>query len=208
MKIIALPLFLSMILVLSCGSTPEVPVKVPVVEAVQTPPPVQVSPPEPEPEPQAEAVQAPPEREVFSPLSISEDRFAATKAEVQALIEDLNRIIRAKNYNQWIGFLSESYFENIRSPAFLEEKTEELYRRDMTIATNTGKNPRTVQKKILRTARDYFDNVVVPSRQNDHVDDIAFVTENRVKAYTVDTRGNKLVLYDLEIIDGKWKIIN
>ena len=71
-----------------------------------------------------------------------------------------------------------------------------------------GRNPRLVQKRILRTPRDYFDNVVVPSRSNDRVDDISFISENRVKAYTEDNRGNRVVLYDLEIIDNTWKIIN
>jgi hypothetical protein len=182
---------------MSCGSAPEALVEAPAAEPVQTYQPVLP------PEPVAEAI--PPEEEVFNPLLISEDRFTATKAELQALIEDLNRIIRARNYSQWIGFLSESYFQNINSPAFLESRTDDLYRRDQMIASNSG---RPVQRRILRTARDYFDYVVVPSRQNDHVDDIAFVTTNRVKAYTEDSRGNKLVLYDLEIIDGRWKIIN
>jgi hypothetical protein len=40
------------------------------------------------------------------------------------------------------------------------------------------------------------------------VDDIAFISENNVRAYTVDNRGQKLILYDLAMIDNKWKIIN
>ena len=145
---------------------------------------------------------------VFSPENITEEKYTATKADVQTLIEELNKIIRAKNYNVWISYLSDSYLKEISSPAFLEERTEELYKRDQLVASNLGRDPRRVQKKVLRTPKDYFDNVVVPSRSNDRMDDIAFISENHVKAYTLDTRGSRLVLYDLAIIDGKWKIIN
>ena len=148
------------------------------------------------------------EEKVFDPESITREKFETAKADVQALISELNRIIRAKNYNAWRGHLSDSYFKEISSEAFLEEKTEELYRRDQIVAQNVGRDPKRVSKKILRTSKDYFDNVVVPSRSNDRMDDIDFVSENRVKAYTVDNRGQRLVLYDLEIIESKWKIIN
>lgn len=145
---------------------------------------------------------------VFDPSSISQEKYETAKADVQALISNLNRIIRARNYDAWVQHLADSYFEEISSQSFLEEKTEELYRRDQIVAANTGKNPRMVEKKILRTARDYFTHVVVPARSNDWLDDIDFISENRVKAYTVDSRGNRLVLYDLEIINNKWKIIS
>ena len=144
----------------------------------------------------------------FNPESITEEKYTTTKSDVQALIADLNKIIRAKNYNAWRGYLAESYFSEISSAAFLEERTDELYRRDQIVASNLGRDPKKVQKKILRTPRDYFDNVVVPSRSNERMDDIAFVSENRVIAYTMDNRGNRLILYDLELIDNKWKIIN
>ena len=185
------------------------------VTPVIPPQPVEITPPEPSippPEPPVQTVQSappPPVEKAFDPLSITEEKFTTTKADVKVLIDDLNKIIRAKNYNAWVGYLSASYFKEISSPAFLEEMTEELYRRDQTVASNLGRDPRRVSKKILRTPKDYFDNVVVPSRSNDRMDDIDFVSENRVKAYTVDIRSqHRLVLYDLEMIDNKWKIIN
>jgi hypothetical protein len=132
-----------------------------------------------------------PVAQVFDPGNISEAQFEAVMEELKALIEGLNRIIRA-----------------ISSRDFLDERTEELFRRDVIVAQNMGRDPRTVERRVLRTARDFFNNIVVPSRSNDRVDDIDFVTENRVKAYTIDTRGNRLILYDLEIIDGRWKIVS
>jgi len=179
----------------------------PPVETVQNTPPVKTVQATPAPIP-VPVRNTTPAAVVFDPQSITEEKFIATKTDVQALIEDLNRIIRARNYNAWRTYLADSYFEEISSHEFLEERTEELYNRDQIVATNLGRDPRRVSKKILRTAKDYFDNVVVPSRSNDRMDDIDFVSENRVKAYTMDTRGHRLVLYDLEFIGGEWKIIN
>ena len=184
-------------LVLSCGTTPQ-PVNTEVPASEPSVPTVVVVP------------EAPPKVEVFDPNSVSEEDFAAAKADIQSYINDLNRIIRARDYEAWRTHLADSYFETISSPEFLEEKTEELYRRDQSVATTLGRDPRMVEKKILRTARDYFSNVVVPSRSNDRVDDISFISETRVRVYTVDTREQRLVLYDLVSTDkeDKWEIIN
>ena len=201
MKRIGLLLWLPVVLFLACGSGPTTapPVKEAEIETQTAP----------QEEPPAPVVSVQPEEEkAFDPGSISQEKRDAAMTEVQALITDLNRIIRARNYNAWRGYLSDSYFEEISSRAFLEERTEDLYKRDQIVAQNLGRDPKRVQKKILRTPKDYFDNVVVPSRSNDRMDDLDFVTENRVKAYTVDNRGQRLVLYDLEIIGSKWKIIN
>jgi hypothetical protein len=150
-----------------------------------------------------------PEEDVFDPNSISEEVFVAAKKDITALVVQLNRIIRDRNYNTWVTYLSDSYLQEINSRDFLDEKTEELHRRDQVVAQNLGRDPNAVPKRILRTARDYFDYVVVPSRTNDRVDDIGFISETRVRAYTIDERrGQRLVLYDLASINSKWLIVN
>jgi hypothetical protein len=107
-----------------------------------------------------------------------------------------------------VSHLADSYLKEISSRGFLEEKTEELYRRDQIVARNRGGNPNLVEKRVLKTARDYFNYVVVPSRANDRVDDISFLSETRVRAYTIDERRRrKLVLYDLVSINNEWMII-
>ena len=173
------------IFVLACQTGPEP------VTAPPTPPPA---------EPQAVAVE-----EVFEPENVAQDLYDTTMAEVRALIGELNRIIRARNYDVWVGYLANDYFVRINSDEFLEERTEELFRREQIIAANMG---RTAQRRVLRNSRDYFDHIVVPSRSNDRVDDIDFLSRTSVRAYTIDSRGNTLILYDLENIDGQWKIVN
>jgi hypothetical protein len=58
----------------------------------------------------------------------------------------------------------------------------------------------------LQTLKDYFTFVVYPSRQNDQVDDIEFVSETLVKAITVTPKGDRNILYMLEKHGDAWKI--
>jgi hypothetical protein len=148
----------------------------------------------PEPAAAAEAVQEAPEEEEFDPASISQEVFDTTMADVQQLIADLNRIIKAKNYNIWLSHLGAEYLDKINSEDFLVSVSSQPYMRN--------------RKITLTSARDYFEKVVVPSRNNDRVDDIAFVSQNRVKVYTFDDKGERVRLYDLENLGGSWKIIN
>ena len=176
----------------------EAPPEAPPPVAPPAPVPIPIPPPE---EPPVVAAQT------FDPNNVSTELYETTKTNIQELIQRLDGIIRARNYSAWLGYLSDSYLEVISAPEFLDERAEELYRRDQLVAAALGRNPRTVEKKELKTLRDYFDNVVVPSRTDDRVDDIAFITETKVRAYTVNNRGVRLILYDLEIIGGTWKII-
>jgi hypothetical protein len=136
----------------------------------------------------------PAEEEDFDVLSITPEVFNFTKAEIQALVEDLNGIIRAKNYDAWVACLGEEYLAEKSSPEYLAQISEQPRLKSQNI--------------VLISPRDYFIHVVVPSRANDRVDDIEFVAKNRVKAYTINVNGQRLRLYDLENKGNGWKIIN
>ncbi|MDR1100074.1 MAG: hypothetical protein LBL28_06290 [Treponema sp.] len=132
--------------------------------------------------------------EVFDPGSISQEIFDSTKVDVQRFIEDMNQIIRSRNYQEWVSHLGDEYFAEKSSPEYLAQTSEQ---------------PRLkTQKIVLNSPQDYFVFVVVPSRANDRVDDIEFVSPTRVKAYTVTPNGQRLRLYDLETSGNSWKIIN
>ena len=208
-----LPLFL----IFSCGSAPEIiepePISQPAPAAEPILPPIAAVPVLPEPEPVIEPIEEAPieepvTEEIFDPDNVPEEIYITVITDIQTIIGQLNTIIRARNYTQWSTYLSESYFAEINSRVFLEERADELHRRDQVVASSRGINPATVQRRNLNSARDYFDLIVVPARQNDRVDEIVFLDEFRVRAYTNDGRGNRLILYDLEIINGQWKIIN
>jgi hypothetical protein len=132
--------------------------------------------------------------EAFDPGSISQEVFDSTKMDVQQFIQNLNAIIRSRDYSAWVSHLGDDYYAEKSSPGYLAQVSEQ---------------PRLKTQKIaLSSAQDYFAYVVVPSRQNDRVDDIEFVSPTRVKAYTVTPNGQRLRLYDLESSGDTWKIIN
>jgi hypothetical protein len=150
------------------------------------------------------------ETEVSQPLepaaTVTQEMYDNTLAEVRRFIDGLNRMISSGNFTNWRNTLSEEYNTRISSPEFLAEQSE----------SPTLKSRRIV----LRTPNDYFTHVVVPSRANSRVDEIEFVTENRIKAYYIETRTIRhenneiqsetrhLRLYDLIKIDDAWKIVN
>jgi hypothetical protein len=58
---------------------------------------------------------------------------------------------------------------------------------------------------VLKSLDDYFQYVVAPSRSNARLDDLVFLDKNTVEAIMV-VRGQRVILYQLENRDGKWKI--
>jgi hypothetical protein len=134
----------------------------------------------------------------FDPSKVTQEQYSSTMDEVQHFIEELNRVIRSRNYNAWRAALSPDYFAAISSPENLQEISEQPAMKTRRI--------------VLRTAQDYFTHVVVPSRANSRVDGIEFVGRNRVKAFTINTNRageeQRLLLYSLEKIGDSWKITN
>jgi hypothetical protein len=135
-------------------------------------------------------------------LSISQEMYDDTLAEVRAFVERLNLIIKNKDYAGWKSALSDELFVRISSPEFL---------------ANASKSPLLRSKKIvLVTPDDYFIYVVVPSRSNSRVDEIEFMAANAVKVFYVEKSDKtaaaevrRLRLYELIKKSGDtWKIID
>ncbi|MCL2442524.1 MAG: hypothetical protein FWD13_03565 [Treponema sp.] len=201
------PLFIiiTAFLVISCVTTQEpnqaIPEEIETTQEI-----IQEAAPEIVPEPAAEVVQEivrevipePVKEEVktetFDPARISQEYYISTRDEVQQFIERLNQVIRSRNYEAWRAALSPEYFSTISSPENLRHISELPAMRTRNI--------------VLRTPQDYFIHVVVPSRANSRVDDIEFVTMNRVNAFTINPNGQRLSLYALEKIGNSWTIIN
>jgi hypothetical protein len=142
--------------------------------------------------------QTPTQTPTFNQNQITQEYRASTMSDVRIFIEELNGIIRRREYNKWKSALSAEYFAEISSPEYLRATSE-------LPAMKT-------RQVILRSPEDYFRHVVVPSRSNSRVDDIEFISSNRVKVFTVmlNKAGEeqRLRLYDLERSGNTWKIIN
>jgi len=122
-------------------------------------------------------------------FTVSQAYYESTREEVHRFIENLNTIIRNRNYNGWRAVLSDQYFAEISSEENLRQVSEQPAMR--------------IRNITLRTPQDYFTHVVVPSRANLRLDEIRFDNMNRVRAY--DERG--MLLYYLERIGDTWTVI-
>ncbi|MDR3130628.1 MAG: hypothetical protein LBU18_03705 [Treponema sp.] len=185
-KLICILLFASFF-ALSCKTEPEYVASQP--ELPSAPQSAAVEIPFQPPEPAAE-------EEAFDPNNVSQELFDATLLEVQQFISALNSIIRAQKYEEWIKNLSQEYIDTYSSPDYLRKASlDPLFRRE---------------KIVLRNLRDFFIYNVVPSRANIdkvEVNDIEFITPTRVKSYTVNEKGQRLRLYELEKNGDAWKIV-
>ena len=122
---------------------------------------------------------------------VTEELYRRTFDEIAGVIAELDRVIRERDYNAWVAWLSREYIARTSSGEFLDE---------------ASKSSRLSARKIvLQSLEDYFVNVVVQSRLQTALDQILFVDEANVKAMTV-VNGESYILYWLVREDGRWKI--
>ncbi len=139
---------------------------------------------------------APPKKTVDSteqspPEALNDVEIKKAETDIAALIEKLNKIIAAKDYESWKMNLSDNYIQYYSDPEILKEKTQ---------------SPLLVKYNIvLRSLEDYFNYVVVGSRQNIKLDEIKVLDRNKIKAYMF-IKGTPVIIYELVRIDNVWKI--
>jgi len=126
----------------------------------------------------------------FEGVTITKETYDQTKTEMEKIVENLNRITASKDYSQWLKFLSEEYKQQYSQALTLQKVSEAL----------------PVKGIKLKSLKDYFTYVFVPSRQNVRVDDIKFVSPTRVDVIMKQANVSLLV-YGLENINGTWKLI-
>ena len=136
-------------------------------------------------------------------ISVDQETYDFTLAEVKIFIDNLNLLISKKNYSGWKNTLSDELFARISSPEFLANASESAALKS--------------RKIVLKSPNDYFTNVVVPSRSNSKVDEIEFTATDRVKVFYLEkVKNNKtgefdtrrLRLYELVKSGDTWKIID
>ncbi len=126
-----------------------------------------------------------------APIQVSQAVFTKTFSEVEALIAELNTLIRARDYTRWTNFLSPEYTVRMSDAQVLS---------DLSASPILKRNER-----VLHSLADYFNYVVVPSRNNIKLNDLVFLSENEVEAIMIrDTK--RVTVYRLININGQWKI--
>lgn len=124
-------------------------------------------------------------------ILVTKEEYNKTFSDVHHLIDQLNRIISARDYHSWTEHLTPNYIKTYSDPKILDSIS----------------NQPMLKRQHLRlvSLQDYFLNVVVPSRANARLDDLDFVSKTQVKAITV-IDGQRYILYNLRFENGSWKI--
>lgn len=148
--------------------------------------PVKIQPTKPEP-----PVKQPEVVAEFEGVRITKETYDQTKTEMEEIVDKLNHITEKKDYAKWVSFLSKSYQQKYSQSAMLRKVSDAL----------------PVKGIKLKTLKDYFTYVFVPSRQNVRVDDIQFLSPTRVNVI-MKHGSNSLLVYCLENISGEWKLIS
>lgn len=220
-KAISLIIFLSMIFA-SCQSSndnneleaePETVVEAPVPEPepVDEPAPVPqpepepepIPEPEPEPEPQPEPEPIPePEPEQskeeleyqrsVKQVAVSRDTFESDKRQIVQNIEELNKIMTDRNFEEWKKYVAPDSITYWSSKQNLTKASKNL--------------PKELNKLQLNTLKDYFNYVFIPSRKGHHVDEIRYLSETSVKAVQVKDDNSIVVYYNFVKENGKWLV--
>jgi hypothetical protein len=121
----------------------------------------------------------------------TKELYQKTFDEVQATIDALTKIIAGADYDGWLGYLTTEYVQATGSASNLAQ------------ASNSG-----VLKKggvVLKSLKDYFDNVVVASHLQASLSEIQFVDATHVKALT-QIQGTSVIFYYLVHEGGRWKV--
>jgi hypothetical protein len=132
--------------------------------------------------------------EEFDPKNPPIEIYTETMRDIQRFVENVDNLIKAKNYSEWEKLLSRDYLELITSKVFLDEVSQQPRLKSQNI--------------VLRTGRDYFLNVVVMSRANLRANDIEFITLTRVMAFTINQTGQRIRIYTLDRIKNGWEIVS
>lgn len=177
------------------------------VQPVSTAPTIPTPPPpipaqEPVPKPEKEPpIQPAPEpsspKEVSSSkvegenVKITQEEYKKTFLEVERVIDELNSIIKAGDYNRWEQYLTPKFISAVMDPKNLKKINEQPLLKRNNIE--------------IKTLHDYFMYVVVPSRASVRLDDLIFTDQNKVKAFMF-VRQDPVLIYQLEKIGETWKI--
>ena len=144
-------------------------------------------------QPLQEEQEAKPEEVVIETPSktLDEEELKEAETDIAELIEKLNTIISSKNFIKWKEYLSNDYIMYYSDPEVLKERS---------------KTPLLIKNKIvLRSIEDYFNYVVVGSRQNVKLDEIKVLDRDRIKAYMF-INNTPVIIYELIRIEDTWKI--
>lgn len=202
MRKLSILTFFTVLLVFAAGCSSTKPVQEQIVtvepapqeteESVVEPEPDPTPEPEPEPEPPKELT---PEEQEFLRSTVALngegqvtiDTFTKDKQDILDTIDKLADIMKAGDYNGWLGYVS--------------PESREYWSKSKHLKEVEGKLP--VKGLKISGLQDYFKYIFVPARSGHQVDEIRYVSDSLVKA--VQFQENRdIVFYTFEKVNDKW----
>ena len=121
--------------------------------------------------------------------AVSFDDFQRDKTDILAVIADLDKSMKTRDYTLWRSYLTPSSISYWSNKLNLQ-----------VIATKLPK-----KGIVLRSLGDYFTNVFIPSRMGRNVNEIRYISRTEVKA--VEVQDNKdIIYYEFEKINNRWLV--
>ena len=154
-----------------------------------------VKPPEPakpakEPEPvKAEKAKADEYERSVGGVSVSKDDFEKDKKEILRIIDELDSIMKEKDYKSWLTYIDSESIDYWQKPVNLKKAQKRL----------------PVKGLAIRNLQDYFKFVFIPSRQGRTITEIRYESNTYVKAVQVEDEED-IVFYYFNKIKGKWML--
>jgi hypothetical protein len=131
---------------------------------------------------------------VFDPKNPPIEIYTATMQDIQNFVQELDTLIRNKNYDEWLKLLSPEYLAHISSEDFLVAVSQQPRLKSQNI--------------VLKDSRDYFLNVVVMSRAGLQANAIEFLTMTRVMVFTINQQEQRIRIYTFDKTPDSWEIVD
>ena len=130
--------------------------------------------------------------EETQPFEVSEEMYQETFENIEVIIEELNQIIKNKDFDAWQTYLTDEYIEQTSKSEYLARwlKDSRLQKENI----------------VLRSIRDYFDYVVVPRRFAAKLHEIEFLDDNVLLGHCAGDRKNNngLAVTQITRLNNEW----
>jgi hypothetical protein len=126
------------------------------------------------------------------PIEVSKEVYDRTFAEILDFLRQMDAIIASGDFKAWQALCTESFIAYNSDPARLRDLSQKPSLKD--------------RKLTLKTLKDYFNHVFIPSRVEKKLDRIEFIERHRVKTITVVNDVPYLMFYLEKDENNQWKL--
>ena len=120
---------------------------------------------------------------------VSRDTYEKDKKIILEKIDELNGIMKDKNYKSWLSYIDQSSIN--------------YWSQRKNLSTASKQLP--VKGIQLKNLEDYFNYVFIPSRVGRKIDEIRYLSSTSIKA--VQVKGEDVVIfYNFKKVNGEWLV--